>query len=194
VKTRYFEVSSLINPDSRKGKYPKKRPGRPKVIKDELQRVTLWLPVSAISKIDELVAANPRLFRDRSEFIRDVVMAAAGRPTNDLVEEKLGFLAREVPAKISPSEEITPVGSAGYSALVLKEIAQMSGSAPGAYPGLSEEFLRHATQEEQKQVFDYAGQKLTQAIGGLSKRAANQKSNVQQNVGPRGKVKHAKPT
>ncbi|MGJ4972908.1 hypothetical protein ACQR1N_30945 [Bradyrhizobium sp. HKCCYLRH1073] len=55
--------------------------------------MTLWLPVSAVAKIDHLVEKNPRLFRDRSEFIRDVVMAAAARSVDDLANEKLKSLA-----------------------------------------------------------------------------------------------------
>jgi hypothetical protein len=65
-----------------------RKPGRPKVIKDELRRVTLWLPVSDIERIDAIIGEVGAVYKDRSDFLREVIGRAVWRDVADLLKER----------------------------------------------------------------------------------------------------------
>lgn len=94
-----FKAKSLANK-----KVPKTQAkrGNRALFDEPTQFVGVRLPVSAVSKIDELIAANPRLFRDRSDFIRDVILTATARD-QALIREKISSLIA-TQAELTPSE------------------------------------------------------------------------------------------
>jgi len=110
----------LAKSQTLKKRQTKKPRGRPKTIKDELRRVTLWLPVTDIDKIDSLVRREAAVYKDRSEFIRDVLARA-------LSQNLAGLLRDKVQAKIVNLQHALKHAETDESGSYLEEDSKISG-------------------------------------------------------------------
>lgn len=69
----------------------RRRRGRPKT-HENMQRVTIWLPLAALRMIDSVVQQNPIVFRDRSDLIRNLITRGLATDPTKLAQERLGSL------------------------------------------------------------------------------------------------------